>query len=219
MGIEIKDLRIGEKIIFGTHHTRQTPLTWIKVSPDTFISEFSTGNFVWDTVENRGFNTDYELSNVHQFLHSTEVNWFSPSHSADVCEYACKITPGFLSQFSEEEIEAIEELELPYSQNIASDIKTERYPYFRKHGIRARNMTVHEVFDTTLCRDVSYGRPVTIGKDANISYYNLRGGLRPVLKFKPGVSILVSETGIIVTGASVKLDIVSNEEFEAFLMS
>lgn len=219
MDISINDIRVGEKVIFG-RNAQSKPISWIKVSKDnTFISEFCLGVMCWDATERGIYNSNYELSNVRQWLHSTERQWFSPSHPDDVCEARDRRVPGFLSEFIEEEVNAISEIELPDSNSIAGASEL-RYQYFRKHGVRAKYNAVTSSYETTLCRDTgTWGWPFVIGRDASIGAYGSRGGVRPVLKFVPGTKAECTDTGLVVYGSEIEFETISDDAFAEFIFS
>ena len=126
--LRLENLPIGAKIKFGKHvRTNETPwdIVWLLVGWDqsnpVFITEKVIDIRAFDGKEpghpevegsykSMG-NSNYSYSNIHQWLNSSDTNWWKATHEFDTppdsryieggSEYADR--PGFLSNFSEEE--------------------------------------------------------------------------------------------------------------------
>ena len=129
----ISDIPVGGKLKFGAYSVAgEEPhkICWIKVNHDnTLLSEFVEDQLAFDAVESdspndshrEDGNSRYSLSNLHQFLNSSEINWFRKTHEYDAppvegtmmhrhMEYRNK--PGFLSYFKQWEIDTIDDSEI-----------------------------------------------------------------------------------------------------------
>ena len=119
--MKIGELPIGCKLRFGMYEDED--IAWVKVSDKSdFFALHRIGNKAFDATEwcndNRSRrscgNNYYPHSNIFQWLNSTDNSWFSPMHGSDEAPTYC-LTPGFLSQFSSTELDAIDEQEITVS--------------------------------------------------------------------------------------------------------
>ena len=173
----VADLKIGSKIILGAYPVSldQTPapITWLKADvANRCISDKVLDVLAFDAAEVRDVrrtaygdqfvmepNNNYALSNIHQYLNSQNVNWFTPTHPKDEppelyprhvqlrgTEY--KDHPGFLNYFEGFEIAAMKEdrvviggeeltslVRLPTLEEIKNDAM--KFTLFRRKGVRA----------------------------------------------------------------------------------
>lgn len=123
--MQIKDLDVGEMLQFGCMkcNTRNgvTDLLWRKVSDDNYFILMSRFRQRVDDAEYSRANNDrrrtagcnfWPKTNMHQWLNSTkDEGWFTPVDEHDGCG-ALSLSPGFLSDFSDAELNALEEFEI-----------------------------------------------------------------------------------------------------------
>lgn len=149
----IDELPIGSVIRFGrfsfAKRVDTVDIYWIKVSKDNhFISERVLLGTRFDEYEPEiGFNENYELSNIRQFMNSDAKNWYMPTHQYDRPTDWCYLENGtvirmlnyggLLQHFTDEELCAFEKefgdyLRLPTVNEMLGG-----FPYFKRHGRRA----------------------------------------------------------------------------------
>lgn len=181
----VKSLKIGDTLSFGAYSAQgqgenPVPILWIKASTNSdFVSEYVLDYLVFDEKEewgpdyrpfgvpfpafqyyghNSGGDPNYSVSNILQFLNSTEDGgrWFHPMHEHDVAPRRTSIYhrgyddhAGFLRHFTETELNAMVNwvatdpygdasglVHLMSADDVYGDNKL---PLFRKRrGIRAR---------------------------------------------------------------------------------
>lgn len=160
MDLRIADLKVGAKLVFGNYGVtdRVHPITWLKANKECeFISEFVLDLLAFDyrerTNPNRDINfygnSDYELSNIVQFMNSWQEDWYSPTHDLDeppgmsynqhrvYGQYANH--PGFLYDFHDYEIESLaSRISLPSTSDIFGSGAAPRLPLFNRKGYRGR---------------------------------------------------------------------------------
>lgn len=114
--MKYKDLPVGAKFFLGSCRTGYdkvlNDLVWTKVTESgKAVLRPGILGLCFDGIEsyrapidraNHGWNA-YFKSNVHQYLNSTEDDWYKPAHDLDECEYSARKKSGFLSSFSEKE--------------------------------------------------------------------------------------------------------------------
>lgn len=166
MDLKIKDLKIGERLIFGKYGVKNDtvyPISWLKCTPNCdFITEYVLDFICFDSNEPsntidyrlRG-NPDYELSNILSFMNSMDVSWYSPTHESDSPPSIGMNTSmryenhyGFLYNFEDYEIESIVETTTSDGRNVTSLIRLPskhnfiggagRFDLFNQKGYRAR---------------------------------------------------------------------------------
>lgn len=154
METTIEKLKVGDKLIMGRYGANPnravSPIVWLKSTPENkFLSESALDILPYDARESASEyrysgNPDYETSNILLYLNSEESEWFMPMHRYDAAptrgnvnnRYAYDTHPGFLSGFSDYEIESIVgRMELPSTYDI---IGGEKFSLFKRKGIRAR---------------------------------------------------------------------------------
>lgn len=141
-GQSITELPSGSKVKLGTWN--DTPLQW-KVARDTSdqsirlvlepTSVSLLGNKTWDAAEpsnsdsnRRSYgNNRYIYSNIHQWLNATKATgWYTAQHSADA-EPPYASSPGFLSGWSENHINALDNATLTTSRSSVDGGGTETF--------------------------------------------------------------------------------------------
>lgn len=109
----IGEAPVGTKIYLGSW--KDTDFIWRKVSEDNdFLCEQGTGYRQFDNDEpansnrNRrtGGNNFFPVSNIQQWLNSTETNWYHPLHEFDT-GYVGYNDQGFLHDFNPEELDCL----------------------------------------------------------------------------------------------------------------
>lgn len=119
--MKLKDLPIGSKVKFGSYAKRTNSpaldLKWTKITANgMLVLEPGVLYGTFDAPEQQASNRDrrhhgwnyFPLSNIFQFINSSEAQWFKPQHDADECGYAnYSHDCGFLSSFTSEEIAQI----------------------------------------------------------------------------------------------------------------
>lgn len=128
MSRTVGSLPCGAKIRFGAYcvgNEGAHDIRWIKMNSadTTFLAEYIEDFRAFDAKEpnnlqkhcRRYGNNRYSVSNIDQFLNSTEDDWYQPQHNTDVPPTDDFISdgtpyqshPGFLAYFSEAELKAI----------------------------------------------------------------------------------------------------------------
>lgn len=149
MDLKIKDLKIGERLIFGKYGVRNDtvyPISWLKCNPNgDFITEFVLDYICFDANEpnnpyTRGFGcSNYGLSNIFAFINSADEHWYRAMHQYD--EPPGRLLPfqqtyeshvGFLYNFEEYEIESLVKTHI--NRNISSIIRLPSLNIFRSCG-------------------------------------------------------------------------------------
>lgn len=153
----IADMKVGERLFFGTYGVGQCaqPISWLKATRNNvFIAEYVLDNLIYDAREQdhpmrtmrSGGNANYVLSNILQFLNCEDDVWYGPTHEFDMPPshtnpYVSRDSyyfhrPGFLNGFQAFEIESLSgHIHLPSLDDIISGRK---YELFNRKGIRAK---------------------------------------------------------------------------------
>lgn len=121
--IKADDLPIGAKLIFGCFSNKLNmgqEIRWTKVdATNIFLSEELKG-LCFDgrepnstqLIRRDNGNNYYTVSNLDQYLNSVDTDWYLPAHEADSKSTTYIGIPGFLSKFSENELNAIQPTEI-----------------------------------------------------------------------------------------------------------
>lgn len=180
--MDIGSLKVGDKITFGAYTCAPdvfppAPITWIKASRNCdFITEKAIDYLLYDAPEGSGGgNPDFHLSNLFGFLNGrTWDHWWNKTHDEDVEPQVwtvpssfCPPQYGFLSDFSQHEINAIIPFSGENTETVSSlirlpsvdDIFSGELEYFKRHGIR-----------TTWSLDVIRGKFRHLGAKSTASY-------------------------------------------------
>lgn len=144
----IGDLKVGSKLMFGAYGVRTpVPVTWLKATKDCiFLAEKVLDILPFDSAEPRNRNgnsyyagnSNYELSNIHQFLNADGEDWFERTHYDDEepVRYQRDI-PGFLTHFEDYELASLQgKVCLPHLADIVDGGQTPKFELFRRKGIR-----------------------------------------------------------------------------------
>lgn len=166
MDTTIKNLKIGDRLVFGKYGVRNDypeRLVWMKASPNCdFITKYIPDYLIFDAAEPKNKNqniryngnNNYALSNIYSFLNSDEENWFYPTHDCDAPPDNRATRPeykshyGFLFNFEEYEINSIvpnyieiggRQVQSLVRLPLTSEIiGADRLKLFIKHGIRPK---------------------------------------------------------------------------------
>jgi hypothetical protein len=117
MSKRAKELKLGSEVRFGGR-------IWITKRIDetgcaTLVLKEALRNMEFDEAEPGNpdewradyGNNDYELSNIRQWLNSRGNDWFRKQHEYDAPPEDYEYTNGFLTDFTEKELDAIKKLE------------------------------------------------------------------------------------------------------------
>lgn len=230
----IADLKTGAKLVFGNYGvgTDNHPISWLKTGRDNvFISEFVLDILKFDNGERNNpnrecryyGNSNYELSNILQFMNSYEDDWYNVTHEHDTPpgnpngiydpygDYV--LHPGFLHEFEDYELECIDgRIDLPTRANILGTGFEARFPLFNRKGYRGKpcidlicNKENCGMYEGSFCefwlRDIEGdAERVTvhyIGRSGvlNRAYPNTVLGMRPICKLKPTTEVELQTDG------------------------
>lgn len=123
--MKIEELELGSKIYLGSFAWRgrrpEADIVWFKTSyNNTFMMERYIKTVPFDSPEelnpnetrrNNGTNF-YPLSNIHQWLNGSGMDWFKPAHEYDTNSFYMPDDFGFLTAFDEQDLAALEETEI-----------------------------------------------------------------------------------------------------------
>lgn len=246
-----KKLRLGAKIvmgIYGAGNSEPAPIVWMKANKECdLIAECALDFLCFDVSEPRQTNyvirqtgnSDYSLSNLAQFLNSSQLDWYSPTHEHDAppsspytrgADYAGR--PGFLFGFEDYEFRAMCDLEpgvkmrLPLLEEI---LGTEtRFQVFNQKGYRAHpsqnlarsigpmfgfsSTTVFLPFWTANTNiENNFVRIIQRDGLARNVHPNSRAGLRPVCRLNPETKLIQGGDG------TYSIDPFSSENTSVFM--
>lgn len=164
--MKVNDLPLGAKLIFGFFRNKlyvEKEVIWTKVDvTNIFLSEDLKG-LCFDgkepgstqSIRRDNGNNYYTVSNLDQYLNSVDTDWYSPAHEADSKSGEYDGIPGFLSKFSENELNAIQptEIEVILPKTEAETFQKEKEIIMRKIFIpRAANIQEWTSFREGLVR-------------------------------------------------------------------
>lgn len=208
----IGELPVGSVVRFGRYFMPhrsddQIDIDWIKVSKQNdFITQKVLLGMQYDPFEGWNTNDNYELSNIRQFINSEQHSWYHPTHPNDCGPGYISLESyrrvgihhysGFLSFFSDEEINAIESnggdrMRLPTMLEINGG-----FPYFKRYGKRAHPTWQYGELEYDNYRDGMFSRYYVIGEGhSRVAQLSRTGafehispaaysGVRPVCKIK-----------------------------------
>ena len=124
--MKVSDLRIGAKVVLGSCYG--SDIVWCKVSDNCdFISQRRVCRICFDGAEHRSDsrarrshgNGFYPDSNIHQWLNAAGLDWYRKSHEFDESPYY-RNEPGFLTEFSSAERDALVPMELTVAVPLGS---------------------------------------------------------------------------------------------------
>lgn len=254
----IADLKTGAKLVFGNYGVGPDiyPIYWLKTGRDNvFISEFVLDILKFDNLERNnpdreyyyGGNSNYELSNILQFLNSCEDDWYNAMHEYDAPPGSFNNThnifgdyvlhTGFLNEFEDYELECLDgRIDLPTRANIVGTGAEARFPLFNRKGYRGRPC-IDLVRNKDGC-DVNEGSFCEFwlrdAERSSVSLYidrsgivrrtspNSSNGVRPICKLKPTTEVKLQTDGtycVVPFAASKPRDskICTDEEFLSFM--
>ena len=156
MDLTVADMMVGERLFLGTYGVGESsqPIAWLKATRNSdFLAEHVLDYIYFDGREahhddyylrNYG-NSNYNQSNIFQFLNSEDDDWFEPAHQYDEAPGTANHSrtaagmyrnhPGFLSGFEGYEIESLKsKVHLPI---VADIVGGRRFELFNRKGIRA----------------------------------------------------------------------------------
>lgn len=218
MDLTVADMRVGERLFLGTYGVGESshPIAWLKATRNSdFFAERVLDYICFDGREShhddyylRNYgNSNYNQSNIFQFLNSEDNDWFEPTHQHDEAPGLYGNHPGFLAGFEGYEIESLKsKIHLPTVEDIVGGRKFE---LFNRKGIRA-----HATQDMVLCRNghdftetswVDYWTQSSysqydahiIGRDgySKRRHVTNRSGLRPKCRVNPNAKIVALPDG------------------------
>lgn len=234
MDLTIAGLRNGAKLVFGKYGCtgNACPITWLKTGKDTeFLSEFVLDLLKFDGSErdnpDRQYyyngNACYAVSNILQFLNSSEEDWYSPMHEYDAPpgvvgrqydargDYLCH--SGFLNDFEDYELDCIDGfIELPTAANIVGIGGEARFPLFNRKGYRGRptqdvlvnKRSHHNMSDGSFCgfwisdsegSGLNYACYIDRSGGRSITTASSCCGIRPKCRLKPDTKVELQEDG------------------------
>lgn len=225
MNLKVADLKVGAKLVFGNYGVGAElyPVTWLKANKECeFLSEFVLDLLEFDNAERNNptlrcrhyGNSDYEKSNIIQFMNSYEDDWYEPMHDYDAPpgnpsnledaagDYVNH--PGFLNGFEDYEIECLaSRIDLPSVANIYGAGCVPKFSLFNRKGFRGRpsadlvqNKYYHGMNKDSFCEFF-----LSDSADAYSAYYvdksgnkrstraNCYQGLRPKCTINPDANI------------------------------
>lgn len=189
--MKIGDIKVGE------------PIVWLKASKDNqFISEYVLDLVQFDEYERVVLygNPDYMLSNIYQFLNSTEdYTCYAPTHPNDRIGQSYVRKDGFLSLFDPHELASLDGcVDLPSVADIHGSEDRVKLDLFKKKGFRAKCKNASSYSSYFTC-DNSGDRVLIIPrsgeKTEKISPYWV-SGVRPKCKLKADIEVEQSEDKI-----------------------
>lgn len=123
--MKVQDLPVGAQVSLGEYFDATngdvSELVWVKASMQNhFITAQSIGRLQGDYREHESLSRDhrrhgnnyYPHSNLHQWLNSTQKDWFEPAHPADTVGTFVRKQPGFLSYFAPGELNCIQPMHI-----------------------------------------------------------------------------------------------------------
>lgn len=145
--MKIGDMKVGDRLVFGRYAQRHgdvaSPIVWIKASKDNqFISEYVLDWAQFDGSEpgRVSGNPDYTLSNVYQFLNSSEdCMCHAPTHPQDTIGHSYAWKDGFLRLFEPYELASLDGcVDLPSVADIHGSADRQKLDLFKKKGFRVK---------------------------------------------------------------------------------
>ena len=136
--MKVKDIQIGERIVFGTHEGED--IVWRKVSDENdFFAETECGYRPFDVSEpdstsrarRRHGNNFFPHSNIFNWLNSCNMDWYAQTHEFDRRPFYAT-SPGFLWWFTPEEINAM----LPMDYEVSVPLGS-RKEFGKRHPMRS----------------------------------------------------------------------------------
>lgn len=183
--MNLSNLKIGQKIRFGRYDRSENApgvdITWVKVSPAHFMSEYAVASIPYD-IGNTA-TTTYDNSFIKSWLMSTEMHEFS--------RYQRYL--GLLSKMSDEEIEMIGCISLPSESNIMNGSEAQ-FPYFKRHGKRVQFKGTYVSYGTMPFRETDTGRRCRVlerNGDVRYTWMSSTMDVRPVLEFADDYEVKV----------------------------
>jgi hypothetical protein len=238
MDTTFSKLKVGSKIIFGKHTTVvqeayrpyyisppvEEDVTWIKCggSDNLLISSKVLDVLCLDAGENRRTpeNSRYPNLNIHQYLNADGEDWFIPAYDGDTAP-SYKTSPGFLSGFSPEEIEALSPMPVPgcldgetYSCFVRLPLAAEVFelngsgplPYFKRYKRRAEAAPyIRSVWNNNYYCPYAFAdqqavdRVSIIRQDGSLYPYGWlsnKVGIRPVISIRSDARFEQCEDGV-----------------------
>lgn len=225
----VADLKTGAKLVFGSYGVGASayPISWLKSGKgNIFLSEFVLDILKFDNQERnnpqRDFyyhgNSDYEVSNIIQFMNSVDEDWYESMHRYDsppgnidgvydaLGDYVHH--PGFLHEFEDYEIECLDgRIDLPTIENIIGTGREARFPLFNRKGYRGRptldlvNKGGHDMHEDSFCefwvRNTQgfYASYIDRAGSKRDTYANTREGLRPICSLKHTTEVALQDDG------------------------
>ena len=202
--MKIGDMKVGDRLVFGRYAQRHgdvaSPIVWIKASKDNqFISEYVLDSVQFDNGEPgmRSGNPNYALSNVYQFLNSSEdCMCYAPTHPEDTigCSYDGK--DGFLRLFDPYELVSLDGcVDLPSVADIHGSDDRQKLDLFKKKGFRAKYRGSNSYTEYFAC-DNEAGFVLVIpvgGHKVGWCLPDRERGVRPKCKLKADIEVGRSE--------------------------
>lgn len=231
MELTVAGLKTGAKLVFGRYGCIDNvyPITWLKAGKGTeFISEFVIDTLMFDSPERnspaRQFyytgNPCYEVSNIFQFLNSSEEDWYNPMHQFDSPPGLTSATnglrgtytqhDGFLREFEDYEVECLDGfVGLPTTANIIGADGEARFPLFNRKGYRGRPShdlvynkgAQHNMGEESFCEfwlsdgNDKYVRYLDRGGRCGSTFASSCYGIRPKCKLKPDTKVELQADG------------------------
>ena len=227
--MKVSDLKVGDRLFVGRYSvtgslTDAPSIAWLKASRENkFVAECVLDYIPYDAreVNNPDYmksycgNSDYDLSNIRQFLNSAEEVWYEPTHGCDappsrevtyhVCSYAEH--PGFLCGFEQYERSCLtSEIELPTAHDIVGGRRLE---LFNRKGVRPKatqdmldyrnpyRFEARSYIDFVTQTAGLNERLDSIGRDGYI-HETIPGspcGIRPKAAFNPNAEVFKAQDG------------------------
>lgn len=174
--MNLSNLKIGQKIRFGRYdrnvNAPGTDITWVKVSPAYFMSEYAVACVPYDIGSTAA--STYDNSFIKSWLMSTEMHEFSVYQ-----RYL-----GFLAKMSDEEIDMIGCMSLPSEFNIMNGYETQ-FPYFKRHGKRVQFKGNYVSYGMMPFKETNNGRCRVLDRNGTTKnmWMSNTMDVRPVLEF------------------------------------
>lgn len=202
--MKISDMKVGDRLVFGMYSIdcvgAAKPITWLKASKDNqFISEYVLDSVQFDEREPGMWhgNPDYTLSNIYQFLNSSDdYMCYAPTHPKDTIGRSYAGKGGFLRHFDPYELASLDGcVDLPSVADIRGSEDREKLDLFKKKGARGKCENATSYSDYLTC-DNSEGSVLIIphnGKRTALIFPNWSSGIRPKCKLKADIEVGRSE--------------------------
>lgn len=253
-------LKVDSRVVFGMHKTvvqeayrpyyvsppEEEPITWIKCggNDNLLISEMVLDVLSIDareTVRRPPEYSRYPYMNIHQYLNAEGEGWFIPAYEGDSAP-AYTSSPGFLSGFSLDEIDAMLPMPVPGcldGENLSCLVRLPKadevfpsngttLPFFKRYARRASaTRYIRAVWNNNHYCPYAFAdmhdsdRISIIGRDGIRNDYGWaqnKNGIRPMISIRPDARFVQHEDGLYhFVPHAEKMDSASDDDLLALL--